>query len=352
MFGASLYLSEGLENNLNYLEQMNKQGIRIVFTSLHIPENNSLKALEQLKQITAKMSSYNMNLIADISTETLKIYNIEKNNAVRFFKELGISYLRVDYGFSYEEMKVLSNKFKIVLNASTVDTNVCDALEKNGFSLDDIMVCHNFYPRENTGLSRHFLLEKNQFLKEKGFKVMAFIPGNKKKRGPIFTGLPTVEEHRKLNPLEAYLDLTEHLLVDDVFIGDISMEESSMSKIQNWIRNSVITLDLKETVQEVPKNFFEIHKNRKDLAADVIRASKSRIDLKETLIVPMNTVPRPRGAVTLDNKEYGRYSGEIQITKKDLREDERINVLAKVIEEDLGLLEYIVGDTKFEFGGE
>lgn len=352
MLGASLYLSEGLENNLNYIEQMNEQGIKTVFTSLHIPENNASKTLEQLKRIASKMLSYDMDLIADISTETLKIYDIEKNKADRFFKELGISYLRIDYGFSYEEMKMFSNEFNLVLNASTVDNSVCDALEKTGFSLDNITVCHNFYPRENTGLSREFLLEKNHFLKEKGFKVIAFIPGDEEKRGPVFAGLPTIEGHRKLNPLEAYLDLTQHLLVDDVLIGDISMKESSMNKIQEWVRNSVITLDLKEVAQELPKNFFEFHKNRKDFAADVIRVSQSRIDLKETLIDPINTDPRPRGAVTLDNNEYGRYSGEIQITKKDLREDIRVNVLGKVIEEDLGLLKYIVGNTKFKFGGE
>jgi len=351
MLGASLYLSEGLENNLDYIEQMNEKGIKTLFTSLHIPENDSSKTLKQLKELTSRMNSHGMKLITDVSTHTLEMYEIEKNETKQFFKDLGITHLRIDYGFSYKEIKNLSGEFAIVLNASTVDNDVCNELENVGVSLKNISVCHNFYPRENTALSRHALFERNHYLKEKGFNIMAFIPGNDKRRGPVYAGLPTIEEHRYKNPLEAYLDLTEHLLVDDVLIGDISMNEMTLDRIQEWIEHSVVSLDLKEVSEELPNNFYEIHSNRKDFAADVIRSSESRPQLKNTVIEPMNNIPRPEGTVTLDNKEYGRYSGEIQITKKDLREDERVNVLGKVKKEDLGLLKYIVGEIKFKFRG-
>ena len=49
---------------------------------------------------------------------------------------------------------------------------------------------------------------------------MAFIPGDGKRRGPLFKGLPTIEEHRTLTTFAAYLDFYHHPSVDKIFIGD------------------------------------------------------------------------------------------------------------------------------------
>lgn len=42
-----------------------------------------------------------------------------------------------------------------------------------------------------------------------------------------------------------------------------------------------------------------------------------------------------------------RYQGEIQIALADLPADERVNVLGKVIDDDLPLLPWIKGNQKF-----
>ncbi|MFY9857009.1 MAG: DUF871 domain-containing protein [Exiguobacterium chiriqhucha] len=51
--------------------------------------------------------------------------------------------------------------------------------------------------------------------------------------------------------------------------------------------------------------------------------------------------------MTVDNAKYGRYAGELQITKCDLLADERVNVLGRVIEADRPLIQSIGPGTKF-----
>lgn len=348
MLGASIYLSEGIENNLNYLDKMHEAGIKTVFTSLHIPEEDPKQALKGIREISKRTHAYGMKLITDVSSGTIDQYGIE-NNMSFFFKDLGIKSLRMDYGFSFEDMKELSKDFNIVLNASTIDEKVCKELEDVGFDLNDITVCHNFYPREETGLDSQFFYERNIYLKEQGFKIQAFIPGTQKKRGPVYMGLPTLEKHRKCDPLEAYLDLTQCYFVDEVLIGDIAMSQENMQRINWWETEQVIALPLKDIQADLPRNFYDIHINRKDVAEKVVRSEQSRIDLKNIEINPENTIERVPGTITLDNQRYGRYMGELQVAKQRLPKDERVNVLAHIKEESLGLLQHIGAGRKFAF---
>lgn len=49
-------------------------------------------------------------------------------------------------------------------------------------------------------------------------------------------------------------------------------------------------------------------------------------------MVPENCTQRLAGSVTIDNENYGRYTGEIQITRSDLRADSRVNVIGRIPE--------------------
>jgi hypothetical protein len=53
-----------------------------------------------------------------------------------------------------------------------------------------------------------------------------------------------------------------------------------------------------------------------------------------------NTVDRLKGCITVDNKLYGRYSGEMQIVLKDKERDERVNVVGKIDDKDLEKMLY------------
>lgn len=351
MFGASIYLSEDLDFILNYLDLMSKYGVKSIFTSLHMAEEDTDYIKSKLKAITDRLTTNNQELMVDISTKTLELYDLEFSELSGFLKNYGVTSLRIDYGFSFEEINELSKDFKIVLNASTIDDAYTNNLTKAGLVLSDVTVCHNFYPRLDTGLSRKTFFEKNKFLKEKGFRIQAFIAGDDRKRGPFHEGLPTIEDHRFINPFLAYVELNEDFGVDDIFIGDISLKEETLERINAFNEEKVINLRL-DKITEIPRQadvvFWDIHKNRKDYSSRVVRSTITRIKIKEG-IKAVNTNTRHKGTITIDNENYGRYNGELQVTMVDLPADKRVNVIGNIKDEDINLLKYIKDDVRFKF---
>src|SRR5699024_948972 len=184
-----------------------------------------------------------------------------------------------------------------------------------GFDLSEITVCHNFYPRENTGLGREFLYERNAYLHDKGYQIQAFIVGDKEKRGPIYAGLPTLEEHRHADPLYAYLDLTKNFFVDDVLVGDIEMSKNSLKRLEDWMKDDIISLPMIEWNHELIKYIYRLYVYHRVVAEDVFHSSQSRNVLKDDVINTLLTaIERPVGTITIANDRYGRYAGEIPIT--------------------------------------
>src|SRR5699024_2382402 len=95
------------------------------------------------------------------------------------------------------------------------------------------------------------------------------------------------------------------------------------------------------------KYLEDVQINRRDPARDVIRFGKSRIDLHgHEHLQPMNTVSRKKGSITIDNEKYGRYAGEIHITKTDLKQNDQVNVLGEVVKQDIPLLDYVGGGSQ------
>ena len=67
-------------------------------------------------------------------------------------------------------------------------------------------------------------------------------------------------------------------------------------------------------------------------------------------IPPENTfIERIFGNVTVDNSNFGRYEGELQIVNAVLPADSRVNVVAAVIVEEIFLTDYIKPGQKFSF---
>ena len=64
-------------------------------------------------------------------------------------------------------------------------------------------------------------------------------------------------------------------------------------------------------------------------------------------MTPENCIKRIRGVITMDNETYGRYSGELQIIRADLKADSRVNVIGRVSENALTLMDCVKGSQKF-----
>ncbi|ALS79675.1 cell surface protein [Planococcus kocurii] len=346
MLGISVYLGDESFTHLKpYIERLSKNGFAAIFTSLHIPEDNPRLYKERLQQLGNWAQQFDMELVADIAPQSLAHLGFDWHNAEGLL-DWGVTGLRIDYGVDDQIIAALSHKMKIALNASTLTKEGLAALVESGMQKETVEMWHNFYPRPETGLDAMEFVKTNLWLKSEGLTVMAFIPGDKTLRGPLYKGLPTLEEHRGMAPFEAYLYLKENGAVDKVLIGDITLSEKSLQQFEMF-GQGIISLRAKNFVQldEMPAQT-----NRWDAARDCIRSMESRqYGLIGThLLKSENTIFRSKGSITVDNEQYGRYRGELQITKRDLPADDKVNVIGKVIEEDLALLAFIKGGVKFQ----
>ena len=348
MIGVSIYLSkERVEKQEEWLKVAKENGFTSIFTSLHIPEDDP-NTYKELIQILGKQAlAHEMELMVDVSPKSLHHLGLTYEN-VEELLDWGITGLRMDYGIAPKEIASVSHKMKVALNASTITKPFWKELLAEHIRVENVEAWHNFYPRPETGLAKSFLQKQNQYLQKCGIKMMAFIPGDAEKRGPLYEGLPTLEKHRNMRPLEAYLELVQDCGVDKVLIGDISASLESMQEVASASRG-IIPLRYKSfiTDKEVLKVVEQVHTNRLDPARDVIRSVESR-EGNRVVLQPMHTIVRKKGSITIDNELYGRYAGEMQVATHDLPVDEKVNVVGIVVEEDVSLLPYIGAGKMFQ----
>ncbi|MBZ5201465.1 DUF871 domain-containing protein [Planomicrobium chinense] len=351
MRGISVYLGEGSPKDLEpYIQNIRKLGFNSIFTSLHIPEEDPSVYEERLRELGALALAYEMELMADISPKSLGHLGFTWDNAEGLV-EWGVTGLRIDYGVNEETIAELSGKMKIALNASTLTQEGLARLKAAGLRTEAVEAWHNFYPRPETGLDTQDFYEVNEWLKSKGLTVMAFIPGDGKRRGPLFDGLPTLEEHRSISPFAAYMAFEKSGLVDKILVGDITLSEESLMQFAAYDQG-VIQLHAESLTenQDLMETAGTVQTNRLDAARDCVRSMESReYGLFGTRrLAPEHTAERPTGSITIDNERYGRYQGEMQITKRALPADERVNVIGRVLPKDLPLIEHIKSGVKFQ----
>ncbi|HDR8182807.1 TPA: DUF871 domain-containing protein [Bacillus thuringiensis] len=348
MIGVSIYLAkERVKKQEEWLKVAKENGFSSIFTSLHIPEDDP-GTYKELIQILGKQAlKYEMELMVDVSPKSLHHLGMTYEN-VEELLDFGITGLRMDYGIAPKEIARVSHQMKVALNASTITDSFWTELIIENIKVENVEAWHNFYPRPETGLAKSFLQKKNQYLHECGIKTMAFIPGDGEKRGPLYEGLPTLEKHRNMRPLEAYLELVQDCGVDKVLIGDISGSLESVQEIASASRG-IIPLWYKSFIsdKEALKIVERVHTNRLDPARDVIRSVESREENK-AILQPMDAIARKKGSITIDNELYGRYAGEMQVVVHDLPKDEKVNVVGMVVEEDLSLLPYVGAGKMFQ----
>lgn len=343
--GISVYigLDNSLEENINLIETACNAGIKRIFTSFHIPETDIATFRREAKHTLFVAQDCDMDVISDVSPNTLALLGIESLEPYTM-KQMGISTMRVDFGFSAKDIAKMSfSGLKVQLNASTITEELLQELSSYSANFACMDALHNFYPRENTGISEEFFNSKNDLLHRYGIKVGAFVPSYNRPRSPIKAGLPTLEEHRFCNP-----DFTvRHMIalqVDNIFISDSLPTRNDMICVANLPANQITLCPYFLTDDAaVLHAICQPYRTRLDDAADVYRidgcrqyCSKYDID-----IIPEKMMAREIGAITVDNNLYGRYMGELQIMKKPLPPDRRVNVVGQLSAQEQKLLKYL-----------
>ena len=337
MIGFSCYLNDSAtEQQAAYLKQMQQAGFTGVFTSLQLSEAKPEIIRQRLDQLVANCHQLGLTIMADVSAASLQRLGIALHDG-KAIQALGLDGLRIDDGIDMTTVAALSHTMAIALNASTLSACMIDQLANAKANLCHIEAWHNFYPRPETGLDPAWFAQKNKWLHALGFKTMAFISGDAQQRGPLFAGLPTLEAHRGLLPLAAYLELRQ-LAIDHVYVGDPQLSPRSIAAFQSYVHDQVLLIQVQTDDERLLHLTWH---NRPDIAQKVVRLAEARLEHIFATPQPAQTDPRPRGSITLDNSAYGRYAGELQLTRCDLPADPRVNVIGKIEPSNLPLLDQI-----------
>jgi hypothetical protein len=321
--GYSLYLSS-FAAQCSALGGCSNPGTT-VFLSLHISEEFDESYCSRAEEICHKLADMGFRIIADVSKKTQAQFGC--NDLVELAKKLRLWAIRIDYGFSVEEIAGMAARIPLVVNASTVTARDARIIAAGG---KQVFAMHNFYPRPETGLDEHYLLETTRSLQEAGLKVLAFIPGDSLRRGPLHEGLPTLEAHRNLCPSAAFVDLRQRFGIDGIFLGDPGISPREAAFIHRYCREGVISVParLEEGYHHLYDRVFTC---RVDSPEWLVRFQESRTySCPGQALEPECCDPRTRGSITVDNCRYGRYSGEVMMIRRDLPPDPRVNVIGRV----------------------
>ena len=343
--GISIYAGLGYKQkeNIELIQFASKLGLKRLFTSTQIPESDSDgdNFFNDFAEIITAAATNDFEIILDVNPHNIEEFNVS-----------GLT-LRLDDGFSVDDIVELSQNIKIQLNASTVTNEFLTILLNLNANFQNISALHNFYPHVLTGLDTYFFINQNKMLHDFGISVGAFVSSFEgKKRAPLFEGLPTLEDCRNFS-----VDLAARYLAalgtDFIIIGDgLPTEEecvavASVRENEVVIQAKLLTDDL--TSIELLQNTFT---RRPDISKSVIRAVEGRRFLKEIggTVAPDNSpAERNFGDITIDNQNFGRYAGEIQIVEDVLPADSRVNTVARIIDEEIFLTGYIKPNQKFSF---
>ncbi len=342
--GISVYagLDYNHADNLALIETAADMGFKLLFTSAQVPEAADAETFyDDFTDILTTAVTHGFEIIVDVNADNFSQYDID-----------GLT-LRLDDGFDSQRIAEISRARKIQLNASTVTEDLLNTLDELGANFDNISALHNFYPRPNTGLDTYYFANQNRILQDFGIKVGAFVPSKDgKRRLPLREGLPTLEDCRDFTT-----DLSARFVasfgVDFMIIGDGAPtvdELAAVAAIQSdeiIFHAHLISNDL-TTAELLSKTFTR----RADLAKSVIRAAEGRQYLKELGgKIPVEQLPIERsfGDVTIDNENFGRYAGEVQIIQDVLPADGRVNIAARILDEEIFLTGYLKPRQKFSF---
>lgn len=355
--GISVYPGHSSMNEITeYIELAAKYGFKRIFTCLMSAEGKSTKEIiEEFKKVLSIANKCDMKVIADLDPTVFNNLGASIFD-LSVFKKMGLEGIRLDMGFSGNEEAIMTfneHRLKVELNMSN-GTKYVDNILSYKPNRENLYGCHNFYPHVYTGLSyKHFIKCSKQF-KELGINTAAFVNSPSANLGPwpVEEGLCTLEMHRdmRIDVQAKHLFATE--LIDDVIIANSYASEEELKSLSEINKDMLeFTVELVEDIPELQKKIVlgEFHFNRGDCSDFVIRSTQSRVKYKGESFTAFNTPDIKRGDVLIESDLYSRYAGELQIALKDMKNSGKTNVVAKITEDELFLLELIEPWSKFGF---
>ena len=135
--------------------------------------------------------------------------------------------------------------------------------------------------------------------------------------------------------------------MDDIFLADPGLSDTEQQRIETFCKEGIISVPA-QLMPEYETLYGQVFTCRVDSPKWLIRFTESRTySCIGTPVTACNCICRDRGAITIDNETYGRYTGEIQMIRSPLAADSRVNVIGSVPANARLLMDCIRGGQKF-----
>ena len=381
--GVSLYPEqEKLEDIDAYLSMVSKYGFTKVFTSMFSVQGTKEEIVNYFKDFTAIAHKYGMVVSGDCNGEFFRTVGATETD-LSVFVEMGIDIIRMDFSFNDERDAVLiNNKDGIRIEMSTGNIKVINDAMSNGAEIGNISTCHNFYPQKYSAPSLDKINEINEYWKGRHVPVAIFISSRELGTHgpwPVSAGLPTLEEHRSL-PLEVQL---KHCLalknVDEVLIGNAYASEAEIAACADVMKAAYVNVPLDTNLGflseylphgdlvRIPFN-IQLEHGISDTEREILLQYPTHCDLGDCLNyflrsrwprmiykgkkIPVRGCDKThytRGDVVIVNDNLAHYRGEVQLVLKDMEVDGQRNLLGRIAEEELVLLNHMGAGDIFTF---
>ena len=382
VLGVSLYPEqEKLEEIDRYLAMASKYGFTKVFTSMFSVEGTKEEVISYFKNFTEIAHKYQMKVSGDCNGEFFEKMGASETD-LAVFQEMGIDIIRMDFSFADErDAALINNKEGIAIEMSTGFVGMIEKAIENGADPKNIYTCHNFFPERYTGPSLEKINEINEYWKAKGIPVAIFISSQEEGTHgpwPVSDGLPTIEEHRNL-PLEVQLKQCIAMKnVDEVLIGNAYASEAELQAVAAVMEKAFVDIPINQSfgafagmlphglVSRVPFKItlewgitelerellfcYPTHMDS-DCLNYMVRSRWGRFLCKGKSIPPRasSKARYTRGDVVIVNDNLKHYLGEVQIVLKEMEADGQRNLLGRIPEEELRILDQIGPGSVFTF---
>lgn len=354
--GISIYPEHStVEKDKAYIALAHRYGFKKIFTCLLSVEGDKNKIMREFKETISYANQLDMEVMVDIAPRVFGVLGISYND-LSFFADLGAYGIRLDMGFTGNEESIMTHNpydLKIEINMSNA-TKYLENIMTYQPKKENLTGSHNFYPHRYAGLSYAHFQKCCEEFKKHNIHTAAFINSSAATYGPwpITEGLCTVEMHRDLPMAVQAKHLYAMGLIDEVIIANAYASEAELNALSQVDSDmQTFTINLHDTVTELEKKIVleELHFYRGDVSDYLIRSTQSRVKYKNEEFKPTFTPDIRRGDIIVENELYGQYKGELQIALKDMKNSGKTNVVGRIVEEEIFLLDYLAPWDKFRF---
>ena len=356
--GISIYPEKTTEKEvIDYIDKAGETGFSRIFSCLLSVNESKEVILEKFRRINQHAKEKGFEIILDVNPKVFNDLGISYDD-LSFFKEMNADGIRLDIGFTGLQESIMTfNKenLKIEINMSNI-THYIDTIMDYRPNKDNLIGCHNFYPHIYTGLGLDFFKKCTENFAKYGLRTAAFITSQAENTfgpWPVTQGLPTLEMHRNLPMIVQFKHFIALEMIDDIIISNCYPTDEELEEFKK-VRKDMVSFSviLEENIPETEKKIVlnEFHYSRGDAPENLIRSSNSRVKYKGHEFKLFNAPEIIRkGDIIIESSEFGHYAGELMIAKNEMRNTGKSNVVGRISEEEIFLIDYIKPWQKFSF---